>query len=153
MKKLSKVLVISLLALVMIIALAACGSGAPSYVKNPPETSEELITKLEDDDWFVIEAGEEEEFGGFAVLAMKIPDISATAKPTDKITVEIVIVVFYETEEVAIAAKTEKENYIKEGMEEEIPEGVSFSISITQKGKTISAYAKITLTISEFFGA
>ena len=66
---------------------------------------------------------------------------------------EIVIVVFYETEEVAIAAKTEKENYIKEGMEEEIPEGVSFSISITQKGKTISAYAKITLTISEFFGA
>ena len=152
MKKISKILVISLLALVMVTALAACGGGAPSYVKNPPATSAELVTKLEADEWIVFASEEDEEFGGIAVMAMKIPDISTSAKPTDKITVEMVIVIYFETEEAAIAAKTEIDNEIKDNMEEMLPEGVSLSITVTQKGKTVSAYAKVTVTVGEMSG-
>lgn len=152
MKKLSKVLVISLIALVMAIAIAACSS-APSYIKNIPADSADLVTKLEADGW---EADETTILGIGMVFGMKSSfkeEDLETIKNTDKITVEFVIVTYFLTEEKAKEAKKEMDDEMKEQMDEakkDMPKGASVSYSTFQSGKAIALYIKASATFADF---
>jgi len=142
MKKLSKILVISLLALVMVLTLAAC-SGAPGYVKNPPEDPADLVKQLKEDGWEAYDA-----------TVLKLGMIMASKynvkeedfdslKDSDKIVWEMVFVTYYATEDLAKAAKSAADTSASKD-KDKAPKGISYSYSISQSGKTVSVYVKMS---------
>jgi len=144
MKKLSKILVISLLALVIVIALAACGGGAPGYINNPPEKPADLVTQLKADGWEVFDTTNDD---GFAMITgykySYDKEKEDELEDTDKVTEEIVIVFYLDDEDAAKAYKKVWEILIDYG-KKDLPNGVSFSYSVSQKGKTVSIYMSLT---------
>ena len=164
MKK--KLLAISMLVIAFVLLFAGCGSGVPGFLKNPPATVEEMVDAFETEGWEVL--GDEDIMGmGLVhmVMAMKTtPDFlldmeeefeeeEITLAPTDKVTLEMAMVMYFAFEEFARESYNDSRSEINVEMRElrrELPKGISLKYDYRRSGRVISLYANISGNWSAF---
>ena len=163
MKKMWKLLGLSLAVALIAATMAACGGSGPSYVTNPPSDPKDLVTKLKADDYMILAEGEIDEedaadmyemdgMKGITALVMGMKTDMKVSDATNldkKVTVEMAMVMYFKDEASAKAAHKDSKNAIDSSMKDGLPDGVKATVSITQKGKTVSAYVKVSCKIGD----
>ena len=134
------------------VSLAACGVSAPSYVKNPPKDSADLVAKLEADGWNLNDSNLIEGIGIVFAVKSSTADLTlANVDPNDKVTIETITVYYAGTDALALSFKSAKESGMKNN-KKFAPKGVSYNYTISQNGSIVSCYEKMSGKASDFLG-
>jgi len=119
--------------IILVVACTPAPPVAPDYISNPPADSATLVTNLESDDWTIIVNLENAGYGRM-IMAMRVKidgvlididdddfdpdDLDRTATAV----LEMVVISYYDTEAMAIAAEEEMAE-IKDELQKDLDDG------------------------------
>jgi len=143
MKKLAVVVISILVATVLI----ACG-GVPNFVSNPPETADEMRTKLTDNQWEIV-IDDVSVYAGTTLVAMKTNPNSLEGLPADRIVDVYVVYAVYAISETYAIQMHELLKEILSSDSLEMPAGTDVEIKDFINGSIVTFWMSASLTVAE----